>query len=71
MDTADPVRNVDIYVRVGNNHWKIAKQLKRPVGRDTSIRINMRAEDIRVVQNTAVANKLDFIDDIVVYAQKK
>ena len=71
MDTVDPVRNVDIYVRVGNNNWKIAKQLKRPVGRATSIRINMRAEDIRVVQNTAIVNKLDFIEDIEVYAQTK
>ncbi|MDE0502812.1 MAG: hypothetical protein OXI86_01940 [Candidatus Poribacteria bacterium] len=65
------MKNLDIYVRVGNNNWKIANQLKRPVGAGTNIRINMRAEDIRVVQKTAVANRLDFIEDIEVYAQKK
>ena len=71
MDTVDPVKNVDVYVRVGNENWRLAKQMKRPVGKGARIRINMRAEDIRVVQNTALVNRLDFIEDIEVYAQKK
>ena len=65
------MKNVDIYVRVGNDDWKIAKQLKRPVDAATRIGINMRADDIRVVQKTAVLNGLDFIEDIEVYAQRK
>ena len=65
------MKNVDVYVRVGNEDWKIAKQLKRPVGRDVYIRVNMHADTIRVVQKTAVMNRLKFIDDFEVYAQKK
>ena len=57
--------------RNGGRGIYIANQLKRPVGAGTNIRVNMRSEDIRVVQNTAVANRLDFIEDIEVYAQKK
>ena len=71
LNTIDPVKNLDIYVRVGDGDWKMARQLKEPVDSSSRIDINMRACDIRVVQKTVGWDRLDFVKDFDVYVQKK
>lgn len=71
LRTAEPVKNIDIYVRVGSENWMIARQLKSPVDSQTRIDINKRADAIRVVQKTVSWDRRDIATDIEVYVQKK
>ena len=52
LHCASPVKNVDVYVRVGKDDWKVAAQLKKPVDSRTPIDINMRGDVVRVVQKS-------------------
>lgn len=52
LHSAAPVKNVDVYVRVGKDEWKVAAQLKKPVDSRTPIEINMRGDVVRVVQKS-------------------
>ena len=52
LHCASPVKNVDVYVRVGKDDWKVAKQLKKPVDSRTPIEINMRGDVVRVIQKS-------------------
>ena len=52
LHSVAPVKNVDVYVRVGKDEWKVAAQLKKPVDSRTPIEINMRGDVVRVVQKS-------------------
>ena len=52
LHSAAPVKNVDVYVRVGKDEWKVAAQLKKPVDSRTPIEINIRGDVVRVVQKS-------------------
>ena len=52
LHCASPVKNVDVYVRVGKDNWKVAAQLKKPVDSRTPIEINIRGDAVRVVQKS-------------------
>lgn len=71
LHTVDPVRNTDVYVRVGNEDWTLVSRRNKSIDAKTSIGINMRTDTILVVQNTDRIMRRDFIEDINVYVQRK
>ena len=71
LHTVDPVRNTDVYLRAGNEDWKLVSRRNKSIDAKTSIGINMRADTILVVQNTDRILRQDFIEDIDVYVQGK
>lgn len=48
IHTKRPVKNIDIYVRVDPEKWKLVKQFKRPINAATRINIATRGDAIRV-----------------------
>ena len=71
LHTVDPVRNTDVYVRAGDEDWKLVNRRNKSIDAKTSIGINMRTDTILVVQNTDRIMRRDFIEDIDVYVQRK
>ena len=71
LHTVDPVRNTDVYVRAGNEDWKLVSRRNKSIDAKTSIGINMRADTILAVQNTDRIMRRDLIKDFDVYVQRK
>lgn len=51
-----PIKNVDIYVRVKEDNWKLVKQIKGYIDASTPISVATRGDAIRVVQKSASRN---------------
>ena len=48
INTKRPVKNIDVFVRVEPENWKLVKQFKKPIDAATRIDIAMRGDAIRV-----------------------
>ena len=48
INTKRPVKNIDVFVRVEPENWKLVKQFKKSVDAATRINIAMRGDAIRV-----------------------
>lgn len=69
-----PIKNVDIYTRRSDGDvWKLVKQFKGYIHTSTSIALNVRASDIRVVQKTVSTRRQpdDLVIGLKVYAKKQ
>ncbi|MDE0300287.1 MAG: hypothetical protein OXN17_16750 [Candidatus Poribacteria bacterium] len=65
IHTLFPMRNTHIYVRVGENTWKIVKHVKGKIEGVTAIDIRARGDAVRIT------DPMGFIQDVEVFAVPK
>ncbi len=79
IHTNRPVKNIDIYVRVEPENWKLVEQFKNPIDAATRINIATRGDAIRVVQKSVTAagsywrrsSEAGFIQDIEAFGSSR
>ena len=52
IHSLDPIRGTDIYVRDGEDNWRIAKQVKRSIKGATRINLRATGDAVRVIPKT-------------------
>lgn len=65
IHTLYPIRNTAVYVRVGEDMWKIAKQIKGKIEGETTVDITVRGDAVRVT------DPMGFIQDVEVFVVPK
>ena len=79
IHTNRPVKNIDIYVRVEPENWKLVEQFKKPIDAATRINIATRGDAIRVIQKSVTAagrywratSEAGFIQDIEAFGSSR
>ncbi len=65
IHTLYPMRNTHVYVRVGENTWKIVKQVKGKIEGATAIDITARGDAVRIT------DPMGFIQNVEVFVVPK
>ena len=65
IHSLDPIRGTDIYVRDGEDNWRIAKEVKRSIKGATRISLRATGDAVRVIPKT---DALGVITKVEVFA---
>jgi len=65
------VRNLEVFVRTGENEWKRIKQIKQSSDSAIIVRTFIRGNAVRVIRKTVSSNTDGYIDGVDVWAVKE